>query len=73
MGGTSVGLVPVGTTVSPCSCLPFEADSVAVPFTASPDLEVAIRGRRSAPVSSKGVPVLTDDYAPTDALIVGGF
>jgi spermidine synthase len=42
-------------------------------FPAAPDLELAIDGRRAGSVSSAGVPVLTDDYAPTDALIVGNF
>src|SRR5437763_1963660 len=36
--GLTPSIVVLSTTVSPCSCLPFEADSVAVPFTASPDL-----------------------------------
>ena len=34
----------------------------------APDLRNAIRGRVDAPVSTADVPVLTDDYAPTDAL-----
>jgi spermidine synthase len=36
----------------------------------APDLTAAIIGRWSRPVSPVGVPVLTDDYAPTDALLV---
>jgi spermidine synthase len=36
----------------------------------APDLTVAIRGRVDAPVSTADVPVLTDDYAPTDALLL---
>ena len=36
----------------------------------APDLTAAIRGRVDAPVSTEDVPVLTDDYAPTDALLL---
>jgi spermidine synthase len=36
----------------------------------APDLGKAIRDRRDAPVSVVGVPTLTDDYAPTDALLL---
>jgi spermidine synthase len=36
----------------------------------APDLTKAIRDRRDAPVSVVGVPTLTDDYAPTDALLL---
>jgi len=36
----------------------------------APDLAKAIRGRVDAPVSTADVPVLTDDYAPTDALLL---
>ena len=36
----------------------------------APDLAQAIRGRVDAPVSTEDVPVLTDDYAPTDALLL---
>ena len=36
----------------------------------APDLGKAIRGRVDAPVSTADVPVLTDDYAPTDALLL---
>jgi spermidine synthase len=36
----------------------------------APDLDQAIRGRVDAPVSTEDVPVLTDDYAPTDALLL---
>jgi spermidine synthase len=36
----------------------------------APDLTRAIRGRVDAPVSTEDVPVLTDDYAPTDALLL---
>ena len=36
----------------------------------SPDLTKAIRGRVDAPISTEDVPVLTDDYAPTDALLL---
>ena len=35
-----------------------------------PDLTKAIRDRRDEPVSVAGVPTLTDDYAPTDALLL---
>jgi spermidine synthase len=38
-------------------------------FPSAPDLTQAIRGRWEGEVSSAGVPVLTDDYAPTDALL----
>jgi spermidine synthase len=36
----------------------------------APDLTQAIRGRVDQPVSTEDVPVLTDDYAPTDALLL---
>ena len=36
----------------------------------APDLAEAIRGRVDTPVSTADVPVLTDDYAPTDALLL---
>jgi spermidine synthase len=36
----------------------------------APDLTKAIRDRRDAPVSVAGVPTLTDDYAPTDSLLL---
>jgi spermidine synthase len=37
----------------------------------APDLRVAIRHRRDAPIRFDDVPLLTDGYAPTDALLVG--
>jgi spermidine synthase len=36
----------------------------------APDLERPIRDRVSKPVPLDGVPLLTDDYAPTDALLL---
>ena len=36
----------------------------------APDLTAAISSRVDAPVSTEDVPVLTDDYAPTDALLL---
>jgi spermidine synthase len=36
----------------------------------APDLDLAIRHRIDAPVQTEDVPVLTDDYAPTDALLL---
>ena len=36
----------------------------------APDLAAAIKGRVDAPISTQDVPVLTDDYAPTDALLL---
>ena len=39
----------------------------------APDLGAAIRDRRRAPVRVGDVPVLTDDYAPTDALLLTGY
>jgi spermidine synthase len=36
----------------------------------APDLATAIKGRVDAPVPTQDVPVLTDDYAPTDALLL---
>jgi spermidine synthase len=36
----------------------------------APDLRQAIAERRDTPVPLEGVPLLTDDYAPTDALLV---
>ena len=36
----------------------------------SPDLVTAINGRVDAPIPTQDVPVLTDDYAPTDALLL---
>jgi hypothetical protein len=38
----------------------------------APDLAAAIRDRRSAAVPTDDVPLLTDDYAPTDALLFTG-
>jgi spermidine synthase len=38
-------------------------------FPTAPDLTQAIRARWDRPVSAARVPVLTDDYAPTDALL----
>jgi hypothetical protein len=35
----------------------------------APDLAAAIRDRRRADVPTEDVPLLTDDYAPTDALL----
>jgi spermidine synthase len=43
--------------------------NAARPRTA-PKLDRAIRNRWEAPIATDGVPVLTDDYAPTDALLV---
>jgi spermidine synthase len=37
----------------------------------APDLTKAIRDRYATPVRTDDVPTLTDDYAPTDALLVG--
>jgi spermidine synthase len=37
---------------------------------AAPDLTAAIRNRVDGPVPTEDVPVLTDDYAPTDALLL---
>jgi spermidine synthase len=36
----------------------------------APDLTAAIRNRVDGPVPTEDVPVLTDDYAPTDALLL---
>jgi spermidine synthase len=36
----------------------------------APDLTAAITGRVDTPVATEDVPVLTDDYAPTDALLL---
>jgi spermidine synthase len=36
----------------------------------APDLTAAIQGRVDTPVQTEDVPVLTDDYAPTDALLL---
>ena len=36
----------------------------------APDLTAAIKGRVDTPVQTEDVPVLTDDYAPTDALLL---
>jgi hypothetical protein len=36
----------------------------------APDLVTAIKGRVDVPISTQDVPVLTDDYAPTDALLL---
>ena len=38
----------------------------------TPSLTDAIRNRLPGPLSTDGVPVLTDDYAPTDALLLFG-
>jgi hypothetical protein len=37
----------------------------------APDLRVAIRHRWERPIPFDDVPLLTDGYAPTDALLVG--
>jgi hypothetical protein len=37
---------------------------------AAPDLAQAINDRHDADISVAGVPTLTDDYAPTDALLL---
>jgi spermidine synthase len=39
-------------------------------FPTAPDLERAILDRHDAPIPTDDVPVLTDDYAPTDALLL---
>ena len=39
-------------------------------YPTAPDLSLAIRGRADGPISPAGVPILTDDYAPTDSLLV---
>jgi hypothetical protein len=36
----------------------------------APDLRQAIRSRRDRPLPLRDVPTLTDDYAPTDALLI---
>lgn len=36
----------------------------------APDLEQPIRDRHDAPIPTEDVPTLTDDYAPTDALLL---
>jgi hypothetical protein len=36
----------------------------------APDLEQAILDRHDVPIPTGDVPVLTDDYAPTDALLL---
>ena len=36
----------------------------------APDLEHAIDSRLERPIPTRDVPVLTDDYAPTDALLL---
>ena len=36
----------------------------------APDLSLAIRDRLDRPIPTEDVPVLTDDYAPTDALLL---
>jgi hypothetical protein len=38
----------------------------------APDLTRAILDRRLRPVDTDDVPLLTDDYAPTDALLYAG-
>ena len=37
----------------------------------APDLTDAIQDRWEEPIESADVPVLTDDYAPTDSLLLG--
>jgi spermidine synthase len=39
-------------------------------FPAAVDLDWPIRSRWERPISAAGVPILTDDYAPTDALLL---
>jgi len=43
---------------------------IRVDAPGAPDLGRAIRDRVDAPISTGNVPVLTDDYAPTDALLL---
>jgi spermidine synthase len=45
-------------------------DAIRQRSRTAPDLAQAIRNRREAPVVTRDVPTLTDDYAPTDALLV---
>ncbi len=45
-------------------------DAVRREHPGAPDLREAIDTRRDAPVPTDDVPVLTDDYAPTDALLL---
>jgi spermidine synthase len=39
-------------------------------YPTAPNLRTAIRGRHDRPIPTDGVPLLTDDYAPTDALLL---
>jgi hypothetical protein len=39
-------------------------------FPSAPDLRKPILDRRDAEIPTADVPVLTDDYAPTDALLL---
>jgi len=47
-------------------------DAVRAKHPTAPSLEKAIAGRRDVPVRTDDVPLLTDDYAPTDALLYVG-
>jgi hypothetical protein len=39
-------------------------------FPGAPDLDQALRNRWERPIRFDDVPILTDDYAPTDALLL---
>lgn len=45
-------------------------ESIRTRHPGAPDLREAIETRREAPVPTDEVPTLTDDYAPTDALLL---
>ena len=45
-------------------------DALREESSGAPDLAAAIRDRWERPVELGDVPVLTDDYAPTDALLL---
>lgn len=45
-------------------------DTIRKEHPGAPDLREAIETRREAPVPTDDVPTLTDDYAPTDALLL---
>ena len=69
--GTSI----IVATESPAPSKAFLAErwaDIRERYPTAPNLTTAIRGRHDRPIPTDDVPVLTDDYAPTDALLLIG-
>jgi spermidine synthase len=74
-GATNVRNIMVVATDSPATDEGFLSrrwSEIRSRSRGAPDLAAAIRDRRRAGVPTDDVPVLTDDYAPTDALLFSG-